>query len=81
MFSGICFGGGDVGQSNKAIGIRWLESALDNPISVRPILAQVMHHPVPALPWVLRSGVGASVNRYVRDPGFRPESSQRQAVK
>ena len=44
------------------------------------ILAQAMRRSVPALPWVLRSGVEVSVNGFVCDSGLRPESSQRQAV-
>jgi hypothetical protein len=42
--------------------------------------AQAMRRSVPALPWVLRSGVEVSVNGFVCDSGLRPESSQRQAV-
>jgi hypothetical protein len=36
---------------------------LDNPTSVRPILAQAMHRSVPALPSVLRPGVEVSCQR------------------
>ncbi len=53
---------------------------LDNPTSVRPILAQTMRRSVPTLPWVLRSGVEVSVNGFVRESDLRRESSQRQAV-
>jgi hypothetical protein len=70
---------GDVGQSNKAIGIG-ARDGLDNPIGVSPILAQAMRRSVPALPWVLRSGIEVSVKGFVRDSDIRPESSQRPAV-